>query len=72
MRAILRSYRDRIDHGTINGVSYVTTKPAVDRLVRRHAEQALLGKSRSIGTLDAVITRTRQHTTHGDRPEPTT
>ena len=72
MRAILRSYRNRIDLGAINGVSYVTTKPAVDRLVRRHGDEALLGKSLSIGSLDAGITRTRQHTSAGDQPEPST
>lgn len=60
LRAILRGYRGQIDRGTFSKIAYVTTKPTVAKLVRRHADDALLGDRRQLIALDKMIELARR------------
>ena len=59
LRGIMRGYRWKIDYGELAAVGYVTTKPAVARLVRREGDVALLGNQLELITLGQIIKGTR-------------
>lgn len=58
LQAILRGYRRRVDEGAIDGVSYVSDRQSVLRLVRREAAEVLAGRLEA-GPLDAVLAHVR-------------
>jgi hypothetical protein len=60
VRAILRGYRGLLDAGEISAVSYVTDRRDVTQLIRREAEAAALTGSLQVGSLETIVTRTRE------------
>lgn len=60
LQAILRGYRGLIDLAGLGGVSYVVDRADVGALVRREADEALLGSKLQVGGLDELITRSRR------------
>jgi DNA-binding transcriptional ArsR family regulator len=58
--AILRSYQRLIDEKGLAGVTYITDREDVAALVRREAKRTFLGKGLAVGSLDQIVSMTRQ------------
>lgn len=63
LRGILHGYRWKIEQGTLGGVAYVTTRPAVARLVRREGDRAMLRDHLHLIELHEMIEMARSRAT---------